>query len=88
MSLKRKKLRLVCGSPAIEGRGETLVFKVSGHRETKTGAFEYYDLELEACRHSIRQLADQIAKMQQRDRERLQWEFDRLKSEVKPLTET
>lgn len=85
---RNRKLLLECGSPIIEGSGEMLTFKINGWRKTKTGTHEQYELELRGCRHTVKLLAEQIAAMQVRDRQRLDNEINRLKREIAPLVAT
>lgn len=83
-----KPLRLNCiahGHPTIEGVGERLVFTVSAYRKTKTGRRVDYVFEIEGCRHSVRQLAEQIRNMQDRDLERIARETARITNEVAVL---
>lgn len=83
---RKVKLTLdVYSPPTLEGRGENLEYSIKGARTTKGGRTEYYEITLKACRGSVRQLVEQIALMQQRDRERIQTETDRLRREVSDL---
>jgi hypothetical protein len=86
VSIRTRRLRLDCDLDTIEGNGEQLVFKVKGGRLTKNGTHERYELELSACRYSVRQLLAQIRKMHLRDRERITWEFQRIDREIAELT--
>lgn len=54
-------------------------------QSTKSGRVHSTKLRLKADRYWVRQLAEEIAKMQQRDRERLASEVARITSEVAPL---
>ena len=73
------------GDLTIEGAGEDLTFVVQVYRKTKTGRRHDFVLRINACRHSVRQLAEQTRKMQDRDLERIQRETDRIASEVSSL---
>jgi hypothetical protein len=74
MSAKPIKLVLDIGSPAL-----------SGHRLLKSGRYQCYDLELKACRYSVRQVLAQLRKMHLRDRERLERETARIEREQREL---
>lgn len=83
--MRDRKVRLtldVYSPPLLEGRGENLEYFIKGARKTKGGRTEYYEITLKACRGSVRQLVEQIALMQQRDRERIANETDRLRREI------
>lgn len=83
---RKFKLELdVMGAPILEGRGENLEYLVKATRRTKGGRWESYELRLKACRGSVKQLAEQIALMQQRDRDRIAHETDRLRRELADL---
>jgi hypothetical protein len=70
---------------AIEGCGSELTLKLRAFRKTKAGTPERYELELKACRYSVKQLLDGIKLMHARDRERIQRELDRITSEKNAL---
>lgn len=86
---RTKKLALeTFDDVTIDGCGEALVFKLIACRTTKAGTFERYELQLKACRYSVRKLAQQIADMQERDRARIAEETARLSRELAPLVKT
>lgn len=83
---RKFKLELdVIGPPIIEGRGENLEYSIKATRKTKGGRWESYEIKLKACRRSVKQIAEQIALMQQRDRDRIAHETDRLRRELADL---
>lgn len=73
------------GDIAIDGQGAELVFKFSATRKLKTGRYVHYDLQVSACRWTVRKLAEQIKAMQDRDRARIAEETERLSREIAPL---
>lgn len=80
------KLTLEVGSlTAIDGFANELTFKLIAHRKTKAGTHERYELELKACRYSVKQLLDGIKLMHARDRERIQNELGRIEREINAL---
>lgn len=86
MTSRFEKLAISCNLTAIEGCGDELVFKLHGWRTTKAGTLVNYQLELKGCRHSVRQLLEELRKMHLRDRERLHREEARIVREVNSLT--
>lgn len=76
---------IVYGVPSLEGYGESLTFKVTAYRKTKTGRRIDYVLRLESCRHGVKQLTEEVAKMQDRDREHIARQYARLENELAPL---
>jgi hypothetical protein len=89
MSRHREIKRSLRVSTLVEvtGCGDHVTYKLVATRETKGGTFERYTLNLEACRHSIRQLLTEIRRMHHRDRERLQGEQNRIDREIRELTQ-
>lgn len=70
---------------AIEGCGSELTLKLRAFRTTKAGTPERYELELKACRYSVKQLLDGLKQMHVRDRERIQGELNRIAREQNAL---
>lgn len=70
------------GDLTIEGTGEDLTFVVQVYRKTKTGRRHDFVLRINACRQSVRQLAEQVAAMQRRDNARIEREQARIRNEV------
>lgn len=84
--LRTIKLTLDVGSlTAIDGCANDLTFKVIAHRKTKAGTHERYELELKACRYSVKQMLDGIKLMHARDRERINSELARIQREINAL---
>lgn len=73
---------------AIEGCGSELTLKMRAFRTTKAGTPERYELELKACRYSVKQLLEGLRNMHVRDRERIQGELNRIEREVNALKVT
>jgi hypothetical protein len=73
---------------AIEGCGSELTLKLRAYRKTKAGTPERYELELKACRYSVKQLLDGLKQMHVRDRERIQGELNRIAREQNALQVT
>lgn len=87
--MKTTRLTLeASGSPTIEGSGEALLFKFVAVRTNKAGRMERYELDVKTCRYVVRQLAQEIARMQERDRERIAAQTHRLSSELAPLVKS
>jgi hypothetical protein len=80
-----KNLNLTAWAPTIEGRGAELEIKWQVFQTTKAGKQHRSLLTLKADRHVIRQLMEQVAQMQDRDRERLRDETNRLGTEISPV---
>lgn len=84
-----KRLKLIAlGKPELEGVGEGLTLIFSAYRPAKyaRGAETFRgEVRLEVGRYYVRWLAEQIAAMQVRDRERINDELARLSREVAPL---
>lgn len=81
-----KTLRLHAWAPEIDGTADALTIKWEASKKTGT-RYERTKVELTVDRYVVRQLAEQIMKMQARDRERLAHEADRLLNEIRPITE-
>lgn len=77
-----RKLKLIIGDVEITGCGEQLALRTGGYRKKKTGAYEYFDLDLVLDRWIVNRLMDQIAAMHERDRERLRTEARRIDLEI------
>lgn len=80
-----KKLTLLVWTPVIEGEGHNLSIRFDAMQETKAGGRHRTTLVLDVDRSMIRGLCLQIAEMQNRDRERIARELQRLQNEVAPL---
>lgn len=84
--MKPKRLNLAAiGGLRIEGCGEALSFQFTADRTNKAGRREQYEIHVTTCRYVVRQLAEQIAAMQERDRSRIAAQTHRLASELSPL---
>ena len=58
---------------------------MTAYRNLKTGRRVDYVLEIEACRHSVKQIAQAVRDMQDRDLDRIAHETARITNEVAPL---
>lgn len=81
-----KNLNLTAWAPEIEGCGAELEIKWQVFQTTKQGKQHRSLLKLKVDRFMVRQLMEQVARMQDRDRERLATEAGRIHSEIQPLT--
>lgn len=80
-----KNLNLTAWAPEIEGCGAELEIKWQVFQTTKQGRQHRSRLTLKVDRHVVRQLMEQVAQMQDRDRERLSRETNRLGNELAPV---
>lgn len=87
MNRRKIRLKLECSLEKLEGCGDELTFRVSAHRKMRSGDYDFYELQLKACRYSVTSLLQQLRAMHVRDRERLAREESRIKGEVRALTE-
>lgn len=81
------KLTLHAHLQEITGCGDSMQFKVRGHRTTKAGTVERYELDLEVCRWGVTHILRELQKMHARDRARIQRELDRIRKESVLLTQ-
>jgi hypothetical protein len=86
MTLPKGELKVDGWAPEIHGEGSELEITCTITRKTKTGKFQRSTLRLKVERYFVRQMAEQLALMQVRDRRRLEREQERLRHEIKPLT--
>ena len=70
---------------ATNGCGNDITIKLRAFRTTKAGTPERYEIELKACRYSVKQLLDGLKQMHVRDRERIQSELNRITREQNAL---
>lgn len=82
-----KLLTLSAWAPVIEGAGAALVMTWDVSRQTKGGSFQRSKVKLQVDRYVVRQLAEQIMAMQERDRARIHQELERLVRETSPIVE-
>lgn len=87
-----RRLVLTAWKPQLDGCGNDLELSLEAYHETKgrggkQGKTHGTSLVLKLDRGQVR-LAEQIAEMQTRDRQRIERELDRLKYEVAPLVRT
>lgn len=80
-----KKLTVTAWAPAIEGCGADLEIKWQVFQTTKQGRQHRTHLTLQVDRYVVRQLMEQVAQMQDRDRDRLSKETNRLGTELAPV---
>lgn len=80
-----KNLNLTAWAPTIEGCGAELEIKWQVFQTTKQGKQHRSLLTLKVDRFMVRQLIEQVAQMQDRDRERLTRETHRLWTELAPV---
>lgn len=80
-----KNLTLTAWAPEIEGCGAELEIKWQAIQTTKQGRQHRTHLKLKVDRFMVRQLMEQVARMQDRDRERLTRETNRLGTELAPV---
>lgn len=85
MSPRTIRVSLQSNTVKLTGCGSDLKFLVRAVRTNKRGNIEFYEIELKACRWAITELVLEIAKMQERDRERIRGEQDLLQHEIYPL---
>jgi hypothetical protein len=84
--MKPKRLPLQAyGTPEIEGYGEQLTFRVTAYETRRTGRRIDYVLEIKSCRHVVKQLAQAVRDMQDRDLEHIARQQARIQNEVAPL---
>jgi len=81
-----KHLIVTAWAPEIEGCGAELEIKWQVIQTTKRGRTHRTLVTMKVDRFVVRQLMEQVARMQDRDRERLATEAGRLHSEIQPLT--
>lgn len=75
------------GHLMLEGTGDGLMLTMRAFRKQKTGNYEHYTLAIELPRFLIKSLAQQIASMHVRDRERLEAEAARIEREINAISE-
>jgi hypothetical protein len=80
-----KTLTVTAWAPEIEGCGAELEIKWQVIQTTKQGRQHRTRLALKVDRYVVRQLMEQVAQMQDRDRERLSRETNRLGTELAPV---
>lgn len=85
MSVRKRKLHLHASLNRVEGCGDEVTFVVGGHRATKTGGDEFYELHLKVCRWGVKQVLRQLHAMHGRDRARITAELKRIDQEVATL---
>lgn len=86
MNPREIKLTLTCSLTDVGGDANELVFRLKGSRRNKANNYEFYELNLIACRHSVLELQREFRKMHIRDRARLAMEQKRIEREVIELT--
>jgi hypothetical protein len=80
-----KHLTVTAWAPEIEGCGAELEIKWQVFQTTKQGRTHRTLLTMKVDRFVVRQLMEQVARMQDRDRERLRLETNRLGTELAPV---
>jgi hypothetical protein len=80
-----KQLTVDAWDVELHGCGNNLEFQCTAVQQTKTGKQHRTKLRIKVCRDAIKQLAQQIAAMQERDRARIAEETARLSREIAPL---
>ncbi len=85
MTRRDIKLKLNAHLDGVDGCGDELTFKVRGHRTTKGGTTEFYELTLCVCRYSVLHLQRALRDMHKRDRARLENEQRRIEREITEL---
>jgi hypothetical protein len=80
-----KHLTVTAWAPEIEGCGADLEIKWQVFQTTKQRRTHRTLLTMKVDRFVVRQLMEQVARMQDRDRERLSRETNRLGTELAPV---
>lgn len=82
-------LKLRGWAPKLEGSGSELVLRLEATKPKRRNKYAWSwrgVVLIEVDRYFVRQLAEAVAEMQVRDRERLARETRRLTTEVEPIT--
>lgn len=82
----RRKVALIAhGNIEVQGEGDSIKLALTAHRKKKSGAYEFFEIDLDVGRWTVKRLMKQIATMHVRDRERLQKERQRIDTEVEAI---
>lgn len=85
-----RRLVLTAWDPKINGSGSSLEIEVTAMQDTRgragrPGRTHRATVLLKVDRVFVKRLAEQVAQMQERDRDRIRWELERLNTEIAPL---
>lgn len=82
---RRRVLAFDVTGVVVHGRGDKLRFEVRCCTKLKSGRYEYVQIDLHACRFSVKHLLTSLKEMHARDREQIAAELARIDSETKAL---